>query len=236
MSNGEWYYAVSGEQRGPVPLETLRAMATSRQLQPQDLVWSPGMANWQPAGSVEGLFVAGAAANQPGYAAAYPYSEPPGTIGYYTPEHLGVRFAGFWIRFGAAFLDGLIVYVVNLIPHVGLRAVFGLDPNPWRPTQGPAGAEAGAMLLIFLVQMVIGWLYDALQESSTHQATLGKRVCGVRVTDLNGQRISFARATGRHFAEMLSGLTLMIGYMMAGWTERKQALHDMIAGTYVVRE
>jgi uncharacterized RDD family membrane protein YckC len=86
------------------------------------------------------------------------------------------------------------------------------------------------------VQMIIGWLYDALQESSVHQATFGKRACGLRVTDLNGQRISFARATGRHFAEILSAITLFIGYMMAGWTERKQALHDIIAGTYVVRE
>ena len=236
MSSGEWYYAVSGQQRGPISFDALRGMAASRQLQPQDLVWSPGMQNWQPASAIEGLIVAGTPANPPGYAPAYPHTEQPGAIGYYTPAHHGVRFAGFWIRFGAAFLDGMILYVVNLIPHVGFRAVFGLDPNPWTRTRGAASGEAAALLLITLVQMIIGWLYDALQESSAHQATLGKRVCGLRVTDLSGQRISFARATGRHFAEMLSALTLFIGYMMAGWTERKQALHDIIAGTYVVRE
>jgi uncharacterized RDD family membrane protein YckC len=236
MSSGEWYYAVSGQQRGPVAFEALRAMAASRQLQSQDLVWSPGMANWQSASSIEGLIVPGAPANPPGYAPAYAQAPATGTIGYYTPEHLGVHFAGFWIRFGAAILDGLILYGINLVPHVSFRAVFGLDPNPWVPQQGPPGPELGAMLLVTLVQMIIGWLYDALQESSVHQATFGKRACGLRVTDLNGQRISFARATGRHFAEILSAITLFIGYMMAGWTERKQALHDIIAGTYVVRE
>ena len=59
---------------------------------------------------------------------------------------------------------------------------------------------------------------------------------GLKVTDLQGKRISFARATGRHFAKLLSGMILLIGYIMAGLTERKQALHDMIAGTLVVRE
>jgi uncharacterized RDD family membrane protein YckC len=60
--------------------------------------------------------------------------------------------------------------------------------------------------------------------------------CGMKVTDENGNRITFARATGRYFGEYLSALTLFIGYMMAGWTERKQALHDLLAGTLVVRK
>jgi uncharacterized RDD family membrane protein YckC len=71
--------------------------------------------------------------------------------------------------------------------------------------------------------------------SSSKQGTLGKMVFRLRVTDLNGARISFARATGRFFAKILSGMILNIGYIMAGFTERKQALHDMIAGTLVVR-
>ena len=72
-------------------------------------------------------------------------------------------------------------------------------------------------------------------ESSSLQATLGKMIFGMKVTDLNGNRISFARATGRHFAKYLSSMILFIGYIMAGFTERKQALHDMIAGTLVIR-
>jgi uncharacterized RDD family membrane protein YckC len=80
-----------------------------------------------------------------------------------------------------------------------------------------------------------GWLYEALMESSSYQATLGKMIFGMKVTDLYGNRISFGRATGRHFAKILSGLILCIGFIMVGLTERKQGLHDLIAGTLVRR-
>jgi uncharacterized RDD family membrane protein YckC len=79
------------------------------------------------------------------------------------------------------------------------------------------------------------WLYEAFLESSSRQATLGKMVLSLRVTDLEGHRISFLRATGRHFAKIVSVATLFIGYIMAGLTERKQALHDILAATLVVR-
>ena len=72
-------------------------------------------------------------------------------------------------------------------------------------------------------------------ESSSLQATLGKMIFGMKVMDLNGNRISFARATGRHFAKYISSAILFVGYIMAGFTERKQALHDMLAGTLVIR-
>jgi uncharacterized RDD family membrane protein YckC len=79
------------------------------------------------------------------------------------------------------------------------------------------------------------WIYEASMESSSRQATVGKMALGLKVTDLEGRRISFARASGRHFAKYISGMILLIGYIMAGFTERKQALHDMIAGTLVQR-
>jgi uncharacterized RDD family membrane protein YckC len=72
-------------------------------------------------------------------------------------------------------------------------------------------------------------------ESSGSQATVGKMMCGLRVTDTQGQRISFGRATGRYFAKILSALTLFIGYLMVGWTRQKRGLHDFIAGTLVIR-
>lgn len=80
-----------------------------------------------------------------------------------------------------------------------------------------------------------GWLYFALQESSKWQGTVGKRALGLKVVDLEGRRISFGRATGRYFGKFLSSL-LYIGYLMIFWTKKKQALHDMIASTLVVRE
>jgi len=79
------------------------------------------------------------------------------------------------------------------------------------------------------------WIYEAAMESSSKQATLGKMALGLKVTDEQGGRISFARATGRYFAKIISGMILFIGYIMAGFTARKQALHDMIAGTLVTR-
>jgi uncharacterized RDD family membrane protein YckC len=85
-----------------------------------------------------------------------------------------------------------------------------------------------------LVVVAIDWLYFAYQESSPAQATLGKRALGIKVTDLQGNRISSARATGRYFAKILSIVTFLIGYIIAAFTARKQALHDLVADTLVV--
>jgi len=101
------------------------------------------------------------------------------------------------------------------IPHAGLHLL------------------GGGVTLIFLV--FGSWLYEAFMESSSYQATLGKMIFGMKVTDLNGNRISFGRATGRHFAKWLSAMILGIGYIMVGFTERKQGLHDLLAGTLVRR-
>ncbi|HBK66344.1 MAG TPA: hypothetical protein DD000_23340, partial [Cyanobacteria bacterium UBA11166] len=74
------------------------------------------------------------------------------------------------------------------------------------------------------------------QESSPKQATIGKQALGIVVTDLNNQPISFVTATIRHFSKILSGIILLIGYLMVLFTEKKQALHDMLAGTLVVNK
>jgi uncharacterized RDD family membrane protein YckC len=98
--------------------------------------------------------------------------------------------------------------------------------------------DAGFFVLVVLIAVMAGlgvWLYEALMTSSSKQGTLGKMAFGMKVTDMSGARISFGRSTGRFFAKILSGMILNIGYIMAGFTDRKQALHDMIAGTLVVR-
>jgi uncharacterized RDD family membrane protein YckC len=97
------------------------------------------------------------------------------------------------------------------------------------------GVHAVRFIVSTAFSMVVNWIYEASLESSSYQATLGKMALGLKVTDLEGRRISFARATGRHFAKILSGMILLIGYIIAGFSTRKQALHDMIAGTLVVR-
>ena len=90
-------------------------------------------------------------------------------------------------------------------------------------------------IVIWTMFLCAGWIYEAAMESSSKQATLGKMALRLKVTDEHGSRISFARASARYFSKILSRMILMIGYIMAGFTARKQALHDMIAGTLVVR-
>jgi hypothetical protein len=85
-----------------------------------------------------------------------------------------------------------------------------------------------------LLGLVFAWLYFALQESSARQATLGKRALGIKVVDESARRIGFGRATGRFFGKIISSILFGIGFFLAGWTAKKQALHDMMAGTYVV--
>ncbi len=101
--------------------------------------------------------------------------------------------------------------------------------------QGPGGPAIMLDLLLRLGALVVSWLYFALQESGPHMATFGKRAVGIMATDLQGQRLTFGRASGRFFAKILSNLTCYIGYIMAGFTGQRQGLHDMVASTLVVR-
>ncbi|MGZ4164593.1 MAG: RDD family protein [Tumebacillaceae bacterium] len=117
-----------------------------------------------------------------------------------------LRFGGFGERFVALLIDGILLFVVNLI-----LGFIGLS----------------------YLSFIVGWLYFAFMESSDKQGTFGKQVMKLKVTDTDGNRISFGRATGRYFSKYISALILCIGYLMAAFTEKKQALHDMIAGTLV---
>ena len=97
------------------------------------------------------------------------------------------------------------------------------------------GINLVSIVVRFVFGALVKWIYEALMESSSRQATVGKIALGLKVTDLEGKRISFSRASGRVFGKYISAMIFFIGYIMAGFTERKQALHDMIAGTLVVR-
>lgn len=135
------------------------------------------------------------------------------------------RYGGFWIRFVAYIIDTV---VVNIGAGV-IGALFGL-------VAGMAGGAGDPIDLVAgLMGLILGWLYFALLESSVHQATLGKMILGMTVVAEDGGRISFGRATGRYFAKLLSGLILFIGFIMAGFDERKQGLHDKLASTLVVK-
>jgi uncharacterized RDD family membrane protein YckC len=151
-------------------------------------------------------------------------------------------YAGFWLRFLAFIIDGVLLGIVNiiiLIPFLGLvgltAAVSSSDVDMESGGTGLMVALLSTYLISMLAVGVAGWLYFALMESSARGATLGKMALGLRVVDLNGNRIGFARATGRYFGKLVSGAILCIGYIMAAFTQQKQALHDIMAGCLVIR-
>ena len=152
-------------------------------------------------------------------------------------------YAGFWKRFAAYLIDSILLGVLSffvLIPLVAMLGIVGSEMSSmeYEPEDATAmiAGFIGAYLMFMLVITVGTWLYFALMESSKNQGTLGKMALGIKVTDLQGNRITFGRATGRYFAKFISAMVLMIGYIIAGFTEKKQALHDIIASCMVVNK
>jgi uncharacterized RDD family membrane protein YckC len=134
-----------------------------------------------------------------------------------------VVYAGFWRRFAAIIIDAIIVGIVAIVGDIVLGQI--VSPTSTTFATLSSGYSIG-----------VGIAYFVGMESGRQQATLGKRALGIIVTDLRGNRVSSMRALVRYLSKILSGLTLLIGYLMAGFTEKKQALHDMIAGTLVVEK
>lgn len=153
-------------------------------------------------------------------------------------------YAGFWRRALALMIDSLILSIPAILIYalIMLSVTLGLASHQDAIRQsGEAGlagilAVTGGMFFFQVAFFVLFWLYFAFMESGKKQATFGKRVMGIKVVGTDGGRISFARATGRFFGKYVSGLILNFGYCMAGFTQKRQALHDLMADTYVVQE
>jgi uncharacterized RDD family membrane protein YckC len=157
-------------------------------------------------------------------------------------ETIKITYAGFWWRFLSHIIDQIILSFASSIFVLPIFGIFGI--SLFSMERSGYDFEDPEILIpiimmyssIALISTVVTWLYYAIMESSKTQGTVGKLVLKIKVTDLDGNRISFGRATGRYFGKILSGLILMIGYILAGVTEKKQALHDMLAGCYVMKE
>lgn len=152
-----------------------------------------------------------------------------------------VTYAGFWKRFVAFVIDSIVLCVVDFLAILPILGLVGLGAGSalsgdMDSSAGLIIAAIGAYLVGVIALSILGWLYFALMETSVNQGTLGKMALGIKVTDLNGNRISFGKATGRYFGKIISGMILYIGFIMAGFTEKKQALHDMMAGCVVVNK
>jgi uncharacterized RDD family membrane protein YckC len=140
-------------------------------------------------------------------------------------------YAGFWLRFAAYVIDSIILGLVFVPVGFVLGLLMANADVGDDATMGMFQAVNG---LVNVASIVATWLYSSLLESSSWQGTVGKKLVGLRVTDMSGHRISFGKATGRHFGKMLSGLICLVGFIMAAFTEKSQALHDQLAGTLVL--
>ena len=138
-----------------------------------------------------------------------------------------MRYAGFWIRVVAYIIDAFILSTIMIL--IGTIWSLGSDGS----TEDLIATVAQSGLFAF-ISFFLNWFYYAILESSEYQATLGKKLLGLQVTDEFGRRMSFGRATGRYFSKLISSLILGIGYVMAAFTDRKQALHDKLASTLVI--
>ena len=175
-----------------------------------------------PAGAAPWLAGESSEAAAPAWAPA----APPPAAWAPTPEPVlaapTVRYAGFWIRAVAYLIDAIVLLPVTWT----IDRILGVD------TEAPFSAP----FLAAACFQAIAWLaYCMLLESSDWQGTVGKLALGLRVTDTAGKRISIPRAAIRHLAKYLSLILLLIGFLMIAVQERKRGLHDLIAGTLVVR-
>ena len=208
----EIYIRRSGQRLGPFTLPEINRQLAAGALNPSEHAWHENAAGWKPLFTIAGVILPGAASSS---------SRPTGIARPNPPAALA--FAGFWIRALALIIDSIIL----VIPMGALWYFFW--PDPFDPFSGNLvlAAVAGGAIKLF---------YFAGLWSSPLQATLGQRICRLRVIhNTDESRISFLRALGRFVAMGLSTLTLGIGYLMAAFAERKRALHDMIAGTCVVK-
>jgi uncharacterized RDD family membrane protein YckC len=270
-----WYYAEAGEQRGPITDAELSDLAKAGAIRDSTLVWREGMANWQPYGQVKGSTAApptrvgevvcwqcGKMFSQDeviligeGWVCAgcKPIYMQRLKEGASVPS--AQEYGGFWIRFAAKFIDGLIVGVVVFVPLIIFILV--LSATTARSAQGGFGASplldfgwtggsagTGAMLaqailgqalnLLFqLILVVVRTLYSTFFLGK-FGATPGKMVFKLTVVDASGAKLSYGRAFGRSCAEILSQMICAIGYIIAAFDDQKRTLHDHMCNTRVV--
>ena len=248
------YYADGGRQVGPIDKTELQSLIKNRKIDSQTLVWQPGMQGWEELG----LFVRRKTqGDSQAVQAASPVKQSLcSECGQTFAENDMIRFAeawvcasckplfvqkikegvtlagemeyaGFWIRVGAWFIDYIIMLIASAIIYVPLTFMGFTSFD-----------EPAAFTIIQLISTILNFIIPAIYESwfvGKYAATPGKMACKLKVVMSEGDRVSFARAVGRHFAKYISGLILGIGYIMAGFDEQKRTLHDRICDTRVIK-
>lgn len=255
MSETQWYYGKNGQQMGPVSQGDIQQLILTGQLTGDDYIWRAGLDAWAKASDMAefaGLLSTGQSPSfhsaptaaptssrtvddilGPSFSSGSAFNRGGGGGGGLGGAYIG-EYAGFWKRFVAAFIDGLILMIPIFGISFVLGLVFGLGASVIQDQDAVDAMMVLLQLSIQILQIVITMLYFALMESSSRQATIGKMAMGLIVTDGDGYPLSFWRALGRNVGKLVSQLICMIGYIMAAFTARKQALHDMMANCLVV--
>jgi uncharacterized RDD family membrane protein YckC len=250
----EWYYGTDGQRNGPISESELEQLVAKGVITPATLVWRQGMTQWQQYGTVSG----GGAPASPGDDTAicafsgktYPKSQMIQYEGrWISAEHRDEYFqrlregvsipgrfsyGGFWIRFGAKFLDGIILGLVGFAINffITRRLLFGhlTARNPQAMHKILFEFQAVSAVTNICLAIIYAVFFI-----SRYSATPGKMAVGLKLVRSDGSPLSTGRIIGRYFSEWLSSITLMIGYIMAGFDEEKRALHDRICDTRVIR-
>ena len=224
-----------GERHGPYKEDDVRQWLRSGQVSRDDLGWYEGLADWQP---LWVLFADEVPVTPPPFGAPAAAAALPSTTTAALEDY-----AGFWKRLAAYILDAIILYIPGTliqnmlggdVAEATMKQAQQASPGDLHVLMAAMNQYYTTMMPAVLLIAVVTWLYFAFCESSAWQATPGKLALGIRVTDMQGARISLPRALGRYPAKYLSAIILGIGFLMVGWTRRKQGLHDMIAGTLVL--
>ena len=156
---------------------------------------------------------------------------------------MNTNYAGFWLRFVAWVIDKIIlgiiqwIIIVPILAAVGFASTFSL--SDFQNVEDAAAMVAiimSGVAIIAVVMAAVGILYHSFFESSKTQGSLGKMALGLIVIDTEGQKLTFGKAAVRNLCKIISDITMSIGYIVAGFTDKKQALHDLIAGTLVVKK
>ena len=200
-----WYYANGGQRLGPIDAARFTELAQGGVIHDATMVWHDGMADWQTYAAYRGA----------------------------APPQLSVRYAGFWIRFVARVIDAVILAVVTTVLRAPLFLALGLSRAAVLSPMLVPGM-IGVFVLSLMINTVVGVAYEAYFVS-TRGATPGKMALGLKIVRAGGGGISPALAIGRYFSQLLSGIILGIGYIMAAFDAEKRSLHDRLCETRVIR-
>lgn len=231
MQTDFWYYLDRARKRhGPADAQQIRGALHDGEIDARTLAWREGMDAWLPLVNIPEF--AEFASSFSHHNSPQPSTGAAANLSHYSPSRAhhdrDVVNAGFWRRWVAFMVDQLVI----VLPLLALTLLIGWAGGAFRNiAQGDVGGLHGLYSFLYFF---VAALYYSLQESGTHQATIGKRLLGIKVTDLAGKRITLPRALLRWLSAGLSYITLYIGFLMAAFTHEKRALHDFIMDTRVV--